>query len=87
MLLFLPIVYEFDAITMSSGEQKEQMAKLDPNEAILILVLAATQALFESRTTLPERTFEKVLESGKKTLKRTQTNANTRLVMLNQICV
>ena len=71
---------------MSSGEQMEQTAKLDPNEVILILVLAATQALFESRTALPERTFELVLEFGKKTLKRTQTNANTRLVVSDLIC-
>lgn len=85
LLLILSIVHEFYAITMSSGEQMEQTAKLDPNEAILILVLAATQALFESRTALPERTFELVLEFGKKTLKRTQTNANTRLVMSNLI--
>ena len=67
---------------MSSGEQKEQEAKLDPNEGILILVLAATQALFECRTSLPESSFELVLEYGKKTLKRTQTIAKTRLVIL-----
>ena len=82
-LLILSIIHEFRAITMSSGEQKEQKASLDANEGILILVLAATQALFECRTALPERSFELILEYGKKTLKRTQTIAKTRLVILD----
>ena len=87
LFLILALVDKFCKITMSSGEQKEQATKLDPNEGILILVLAATQALFESRTSLPDKTFETVLEYGKKTLKRTQTNANTRLVVSNRILI
>ena len=72
---------------MSSGEQKDPTAKLDANEGILILVIATTRALFECRTTLPERSYQLVLEVGKRTIKRTQTYANTRSVMSNQICV
>ena len=85
--LICSILDQFPTITMSSGEQKDQTAKLDANEGILILVIATTRALFECRTTLPERSYQLVLEVGKRTIKRTQTYANTRSVMSNQICV
>ena len=64
--------------SMSPVDQKEQTVKAEPEEVSLNIVLWATQALFESRSALPEKTFEKVLESGKKVLRQTQNDANVR---------
>lgn len=87
-ILILSLVHAFEEIatgdaasstnTMSPGDQKEQKAKLEPDEITLTVVLCSTQALFECRTTLPERTYEKALESGKKLLKRTQSKPEVR---------
>ena len=65
------------AVTMPT-DQKAQKTKPDPDEVTLKIVLWSTQALFESRNALPERTFEQVFESGKKLLRRTQSDASVR---------
>lgn len=70
---------------MLLGDRKEQKAKLGPDEVILSVVLFSTQALFECRTTLPERTFENMFQSGKKLLKRTQIKPNVRSVTLSSL--
>lgn len=55
-----------------------QTATTEPEEISLNIVLWSTQALFESRSALPEKTFERILDSGKKVLRQTQTDANVR---------
>lgn len=55
-------------------EQPQGLAE----EVGLKLVLWSTQALFENRNTLPEKTFEKVMGSAKKILESTRKNASVR---------
>ena len=65
---------------MSPIDQGDQKAKTEPEpeEVSLNIVLWSTQALFESRTALPEKTFEKVLDTGKKILRKTQDDSKIR---------
>lgn len=58
----------------SPMEQPQGLAE----EVGLKLVLWSTQALFENRNTLPEKTFEKVMGSAKKILESTRKNASVR---------
>ena len=63
---------------LTSRSLTEQKATTEAEEVSLNIVLWSTQALFESRSALPEKTFEKILESGKKVLRQTQNDANVR---------
>ena len=65
---------------MSPIDQGGQKAKKEPEpeEVSLNIVLWSTQALFESRTALPEKTFETVLDTGKKLLRKTQDDSQVR---------
>ena len=55
--------------------------KQEAEQVGLKVCLMATQSLFEDRGSLPERTFEKVMDSTKKILGRTQRDAGVRSVI------
>lgn len=54
--------------------------KQEAEQVGLKVCLMSTQALFENRQSLPERTFEKVMDTAKKILGRSQRDAGVRSV-------
>ncbi len=55
--------------------------KQEAEQVGLKVCLMSTQALFENRQSLPERTFEKVMDTTKKILGRSQRDAGVRSVI------
>ena len=68
---------DFSLSVTDQGDQKGK-AEPEPEEVSLKIVLWSTQALFESRTALPEKTFEKILDTGKTILRKTQDDSKVR---------
>ena len=54
--------------------------KTEAEELGLKICLVCTQSMFENRQTLPERTFDKVMDTTKKVLGRSQRDAGVRSV-------
>ena len=69
-----------DDAKMEAEKSQELEAEIEPEELLLKIVLIITQALFDCRETLPERTYENALENGKRMLVRSQRDTATRSV-------
>ena len=85
--LCIPVLYgllkarlEGDVLlaTMDSEKQDMPAPKMEAEEVGLKTVLMCTQSLFENRTSLPDRVFDKLMETGKKVLVRSQRDASVR---------
>lgn len=69
--------------TMASEQQNQPKPRKEAEEVALKLVLMCTQTLFEERGALPEKTFDKVMDSGKKILGRSTRAPEVRSVSVN----
>lgn len=59
----------------------EQRKDIKAARLLLKCVLSFTQGLFEHRNTLTETAFDKAIDSGKRVLKKTQDDPDTRYMM------
>ena len=71
---------DLDNAKMDLDKKKVPPAKMEPEEMLLRVVLMCTQSLYECRETLPEKSFDDILEQGKKVLVRCQRDTELRYV-------
>ena len=87
--LWFPILTEAVKDSYTYLRNKSKMAsepprtkpKQEAEQLGLKICLMCTQSLFENRQSLPERTFEKVMDTTKKVLGRSQRDAGVRSVI------
>ena len=60
-------------------------AQKPPEEVMMKMVLVITQAFFESRAILPDRSLGVVLGEGKRMLERSQRSAEVRYEMFTSL--
>ena len=63
-----------------ASEEPKTKPKTEAEQLGLKVCLVCTQSMFENRQTLPERTFDKVMDTTKKVLGRSQRDAGVRSV-------
>ena len=85
--LWFPILSSLVKESFRKQRDEQKMAsepkskpKTEAEQLGLKVCLTCTQSLFENRQTLPERTFDKVMDTTKKILGRSQRDPSVRLV-------